>query len=177
MTIQYGKCTECSCGSFLYNCYLLCSCFICCFSYIYIYIFIYLFIICISIFIFFLIHPLHIHAEASVLPVSLVDSVTAKVGNKERSYQPTLCKTHIIYILYTLYIHFVCILHIFRIDFTYVFVLQLFGHVPDMFQKSFGGQKWSFSKKFWGPLGYHLASSEVSTTRWKKLKNLFFSKK
>ena len=46
-----------------------------------------------------------------------------------------------------------------------------------MFRKSFGGQKWSFSKKFGGPLGYHLASSEVSKTRWKNIKNMFFSKK
>ena len=36
-----------------------------------------------------------------------------------------------------------------------------------MFQKSLEGQKWSFSKKFWGPLGYVLASSLVSK-RWSK---------
>ena len=49
----------------------------------------------------------------------------------------------------------------------------LFGHVPD----KFGGQKWSFSKKFWGCLGYHLASSEVSETRSKNLFKNIFSKK
>ena len=39
-----------------------------------------------------------------------------------------------------------------------------------MFRKSVGGQKWLFSKKFAGPLGYHLASSEVSETRSKNHK-------
>ena len=46
------------------------------------------------------------------------------------------------------------------------------GHAP----KKFGGQKWSFSKKCWGPLGYVLASSVVSKSRstiqksWPKIK-------
>ena len=54
----------------------------------------------------------------------------------------------------------------------------LFGHVPDMFQKSLEGQKWSFPKKFWGPLGYILASSVVSKSRskiqksWPKIKQI-----
>ena len=52
------------------------------------------------------------------------------------------------------------------------FFWTLFGHVPD----KFGGQKLSFSKKFWGCLGYHLASSEVSETRSKKLFKNIFSK-
>ena len=47
-----------------------------------------------------------------------------------------------------------------------------------MFQKSLEGQKWSFSKKFRGPLGYVLASSLVSKSRseiqksWPKIKKI-----
>ena len=94
----------------------------------------YVFVICISIFIFFLIHPLHIHAKASVLPVSLVDSVTVKVGNEEKNYQPPLCNltrilytcyTHCMYNLHTFYTHFVYFLHMFY---------QFFSHFLDMFR-------------------------------------------
>ena len=142
--------------NFLADCFVkllfLCSCFIYCFSY--------LFIICISIFIFFLIHPLHFHAEASVLPVSLVDSVTAKVGNKERSYQPTLCNlTHIlytlyihcIYTLYTLYIHFTYILCRFYICFINFLVIfwTCSRHVP----KKFWGSNMKFFQKVLGTFG------------------------
>ena len=46
-----------------------------------------------------------------------------------------------------------------------------------MFRKSVGGQQLSSSKKFGGPLGYHLASSEVSETRSKNQeKSMFFQK-
>ena len=123
----------------------LCSCFIVCFSY-------YLS----SIFIFFLIHPLHIHAEASVLPVSLVDSVTAKVGNKKGVInQPfvtlhTYC-IHFIYIVYTLHIHFTYILCRFYICFINFLVTfwTCSGHVP----KKFRGSKMKFFQKVLGAFG------------------------
>ena len=46
-----------------------------------------------------------------------------------------------------------------------------------MFQKCFEGQESSFSKKFWGPLGYVLASSLVSKKGWKNMKNQLFGRK
>ena len=81
------------------------------------------------------------------------------------------CNIDSIHMLYTSYIQFIYTLHK-NIQLLYLFC-TLFGHVPD----KFGGQKWSFSKKFWGCLGYHLASSEVSETRSKNLFKNIFSKK
>jgi Ca2+-dependent lipid-binding protein, contains C2 domain len=86
---------------------------------------------------------------------------------------------HLIYISYTSYMHFIYILFTFYLQFSYMLYgfcifYRLSTHFLDMFQKSFGGQKWSFSKKFWGPLGYVLASSAVSKKGSKNEKNKYF---
>ena len=79
---------------------------------------------------------------------------------------------HFIYMLYTFYTS----IHSFYLDFILVLdMLQTcFGHVP----KKFWGSKMTFFQKFWGPLGYVLASSLVSKSRsknqksWSKIKKI-----
>ena len=89
------------------------------------------------------------------------------------------CYIHFIYVLYTFCIHSIYILHALYTYYTlkihnfYTLFWTLFGHVLD----KFGGQKWSFSKKFWGCLGYHLASSAVSGKGSKNLEKMFFFEK
>ena len=90
-------------------------------------------------------------------------------------YMLNTCCILVIYMLFTFYIHAIYILHalytyyILKIHKFYKLFWTLFGHVLD----KFGGQKTSFSKKFWGCLGYHLASSAVSRKGSKNHEHMF----
>jgi len=64
---------------------------------------------------------------------------------------------HHMYNLYTHYVHFIYMLHKRCTDYIYIYIIFSIKQLEKCW-----GSNWSCSKKCWGALGEHLASSAVS---------------
>ena len=118
-----------------------------------------------------------------MLPVSLVDSVTAKVDDEKK--RPCIQYIHVVYImlytfemnfLYTFYMVFICFLYAF-----YIHPIHIEGQDEGQkvaTKKVEDGRKTIFPRIVRGPLGCHLLSSLVPKSRFRGSgKIIFLSKK